>query len=188
MTTERPHGIVRLRLGGCCCERCQQADVQYRSDMAAERGPGIYLSGEPVQQHIHELWVAGLTYAEIAAVADVLPSQVEAMSRGIPRVRSTLAARVLAIPLQAVYTEDVHGYVDGRYVWALIDELAALPDWSKPRVAKEVLGVRQLELGRRRVIARSAEAVERAYRRYVGKDTGPVRARFEQGEEKDEAR
>lgn len=163
---ERPHATRLRYLGGCRCLPCRAANARYAAERAAavRRGEwnGVIDAG-PVRAHILALSRQGIGRRSVAEAARVSLSIVEKVRRGEKRrMRAEAARRILAV--------DVGARADGASVpaggtWRLVGSLLE-EGFTRTRLARELgFAGPGLQLGRERVLARTALAVERLHRR-----------------------
>jgi hypothetical protein len=116
----------------------------------------------PVRRHLRKLSRKGVGYKSVADAADVgRTALVELLSGRRRQIRKQAERRILAVTVEAIAD---HGIVDGAATWKLVDELIAR-GLRKGEIAQR-LGMQRaaLQLGKERVLARTAYAVARLYR------------------------
>jgi hypothetical protein len=142
---------VRKDSPGGRCEKC-------RGELIADR---LVLAG-PATEHVRALGRAGVGYKSVADAAGVARSTLAEVLRGERlQVRSSTLRRILGVTPAAIAD---HAVVPARPTWRLVRKLlaAGLP---KVRIAEAIGNKRALQLGRRRVLARTAHAIEKFARR-----------------------
>lgn len=160
-----PHGIRARYVSGCRCDACKSANRLYARQRARAKVYGRtngLVDARPVRKHLLALRRAGVGRRGIADAAGVPASTVAKLASGAKhRLREATARRLLAVTAEAA--------ADGTRVpagptWALIGELQR-EGFSKAEIARRLGYVRPaLQLGRRRVLASTAQKVERFYR------------------------
>lgn len=170
MTNERPHGYSRYVLDSCRDTECVQAFIDYneRVEEAEQVNAGSpFIRADLLRTHLAKLEESGLNLAEVSQLAWVTPEFLAGVVN--PRwikVSAHLGLRLLAVPIEE-QPPATGALWEGDYVWAMIDGLVAA-GWTKSRIARDVLGDKQLQLSRSKVRVGKAVLIERAYRREVG--------------------
>jgi hypothetical protein len=159
------------RANGCRCPDCCEANRAYAryqakrkrlEPMGRTEGPWAapFVDAAPVREHILELGRQGVGYKRVATLAGVSKTALLQIRKGRPRCRRELANAVLALPLTAPVADNQ--LVDATTTWKLIRQILRQPGWTKARLSAEIgQNGRALQLGRRHVTARSANAVAR---------------------------
>jgi hypothetical protein len=163
----REHGTRLRYLGGCRCVPCRAANSRYECERfaARQRGEGNGLVGAaPARQHLLKLRRLGVGYKSAAASASVATSIVAKILSGErTRVRAQTARRILAVDRTALADAAV---VPAAATWRRVEWLVE-QGFTKARISREIgQGGRALQIGRRRVLARTAMRIEQLYRRF----------------------
>lgn len=122
---------------------------------------GLVLAGG-VRRHLAKLHALGVGYKSVADAASVgHTSLCEILSGRKRKIRRQAELRILAVTAEAIAD---HAIVDGAATWQLLDELIAR-GFRKSEIAKR-LGMKMpaLQIGRNRVLARTAYAVAKLHR------------------------
>lgn len=140
MTPDDPrHGTptgagLHRRNGEPVCDPCLAAERRYRKRRRYDRAHGIYRRVDTalVAKHVQRLHADGLTYRQIARLADVEPTSVYQLLRGrAAYLQHTTAARLLAVrPGQM----PVHGWVDVTGARRRLQALVAI-GWTQAALA-----------------------------------------------------
>jgi len=163
------HGVRARYVCGCRCEECRRANREYvhKRTLLNIRGHGNPLvDAAPVRRHIRKLAKAGLGRHTIADASNVRANTIHDILRGQKRhVRKQSAQRILGVTLEAIAD---HATVSAKKTWRRIATLLE-EGFTKAELARR-LGYRRpaLQLGRERVLARTAFRVERLYRTAMG--------------------
>jgi hypothetical protein len=176
--SHRPHGsYAKYVIERCRCEECTEANREYerrrRRAMARPDEAWLpYVPAAPARRHVERLTAGGMGLRTIAALSGVSHGALSKLIYGDPRrgqqptrrVRPQTLAAILAVEV-----EDARGAqkVPAGPTWALIDELVAA-GYTKAYLAL-ALGSRTpaLQLGRQRVLASTARAVEELHARLI---------------------
>lgn len=135
-----PKGATRHRRDGePVCEACLKAERRYNKQRRYDRARGIYrrVDAALVTKHVRRLHASGLTYRQIARIADVEATCVYQLLRG----RSAFLQRTTAAKLLAVRPGQmpVHGWVDVTGTRRRLQALVAI-GWTQAELARR-LGV-----------------------------------------------
>lgn len=178
----RPHGTRARyvfgpgpgqdRAAGCRCDDCCDANRAYARMQRKRKslevlgrtsGPfaSPFVDASEVRDRILAFADLGVGYKRLGELAGVSKSSLLEVRAGRrDRIRRDVADRVLAVPLEADGVADGQ-VVDAGETWKLIRRILRLEGWSKARISTEIgQGGRALQLGRRRITARNARAVE----------------------------
>lgn len=167
LAAARGHGDRLQYMAGCRCLKCRMANSNYETARAQARKAGDWnglVDATPVWRHLQKLSRAGVGYKTAADAASVARSVVAKIRSGEKtRVRARTAKQLLAVTLAA---RADHSYVSAVRTWYLIQQLLD-QDFTKTRIARELGVGRSLQIRRTRVLARTALAVEKLWRRYM---------------------
>jgi hypothetical protein len=163
---ERPHGTRLRYLSGCRCTPCRAANSRYETARAAARKAGDWrglVDAGPARAHLVRLSRCGVGYKSAADAAGVARSVVaKVLSGDRCQVRAHTSRRLLAV------TEDARAdasTVPAGPTWRRIKQLLE-EGYTKARLARELGAQRPaLQLGRARVLARTALRVELLHER-----------------------
>lgn len=167
-------------VGGCGCELCAVVRRRHEREVEELVGPTIggrprYVPAEAARRHLAALAEAGVGLKSVAVLSGVSHGSLSKIVYGEPskqrppsrRTRPETLERVLAVTLSSAAGGQ---RVDAGPTWALIDELLAAGH-SRASLARQ-LGSRAasptLQIGRLRVRASTARAVEDLHRRLLG--------------------
>lgn len=173
------HG-TRSRYGtGCRCEPCcaanlasQRAYARSRAERAFGAAPEPMIDADLVRAHLAALAERGVGTVRAAALAGVRRRWISTLHHGTPhrgwpppaRVRAHLAARVLAVPLDA--TPAPGAAIDGSGTRRRLQALVAI-GWTQARLGEHLgLSASNVDtlIEQHRVRARTAAAVRDLYR------------------------
>lgn len=163
--TRHPHGTRIRYSGGCRCLPCRAANANYETARAAARRAGQsnrIVHASPARRHLRSLSRSGVGYKTVARIAGVGKSILCGVKTGRrSRCREETIRKVLAVKPRHARPG---AYVDARRTWDLIHRM--LERGGKKAWIARAIGKRNgaLQLGRRRVTKRNADAVERLYR------------------------
>lgn len=167
----KPHGNRLRYMAGCRCDECRASNTAYARARAAAQKEGDWnglVSAAPARQHLASLSNNGVGRGAVADCTDVAESIITKIANGTrTQIRARTAKRILAVTTKMAADG---AYIPAKPTWKLIRELqaAGIP---KCRIAKELHpGAQQLQLGRRRITARSAYLVEQAHARLLSSD------------------
>lgn len=155
-------------MAGCRCLKCRMANTNYETRRAAAQRRGEWnglVDAAPVRAHLRKLSRAGVGYKAAAEAASVGKTAVaEILSGKKQRLRAQSAKRLLAVTPAA---RADHSTVPAARTWRLLEQLLD-EGFTKARIARE-LGMKMpsLQIGRKRVLARTQLAVEKLWRRYM---------------------
>ena len=165
---QRPCGTRSKYNSGCRCDECRTANRLYERDRSrrALRGDvNPIIDAEPVRLHIHELRRRGIGTRTIAEYSDVGRSCITEIASGRKtQVRKKTADAILAVDRTCVRDGSL---VPAGKTWNLINWMLD-EGFTKARIAKELGRERPaLQIGRRRVTAKTAVSVRRLHGRYT---------------------
>lgn len=167
LAANRPHGIRLRYMAGCRCLKCRMANSNYETARARARKAGDWnglVDAGPARLHLEALSRAGVGYKTAADAASVARSVVARIRTGERlKVRARTAKRLLSVTPDARADSS---HVPAGPTWRLIRQLLR-QDFTKARIARELGVGRALQFNRRRVLARTALAVEKLWRRYM---------------------
>ena len=169
-----PDGSKRLRTYARACPGVDGAPCPNRSHLRKDSKGGVcgrcrellvwngLVDARPVLRHLRKLSRKGVGYKAVADAADVgRTTLVEILSGRKRTIRRQAERRVLAVTVEAIAD---HALVDGAPTWKLLHELIAR-GLRKGEIAQR-LGMQRaaLQIGKERVLARTAYAVARLHR------------------------
>lgn len=166
--TGRRHGTyARYVVDRCRCEPCRTARALYERDRVRRAEPA-YVAGGPARAHVEELRSGGMGLKQIARLSGLAHGTLSKLIYGDSGRSMAPSKRVRRSTESALF--DVASSAGSRRpagpTWALVDEMVAAGA-PKSRIAEQLGQVGQgLQLGRRFVSARNAEAVAELYRRW----------------------
>lgn len=167
LAARRPHGDRLQYMAGCRCLKCRMANSNYETARARARKAGDWnglVDAAPVRAHLRKLSRAGVGYKTAADAASVARSVVAKVRIGErTQIRASTAKRLLAVTAAA---RADHSYVSAAQTWYLIKQLLD-EGFTKARIAQELGVGRALQIRKTRVLARTALAVEKLWRKYM---------------------
>lgn len=164
----REHGTRLRYIGGCRCLPCRAANSRYECERAAARRRGEserIVDAGPARRHLFALGRRGVGYKAVAGASGVAASSLARIRSGEKtRLRAGTERRVLAV---GAWARADASTVPAARTWRLVGGLLA-EGYTRGRIALE-LGAKRpaLQLGRRRVLARTALAVEKLWKRLM---------------------
>lgn len=188
---ERPHGTQAKAVQGCPCERCRAAARAARREYNRRRRQAIarpdsvwlpYVSAQPAREHLAALSAAGMGLRTVARLSGVSHGSLSRIVYGEPGRGRAPSARIRPDTMRRVLAVRVAHAGGGQRVpaadtWRLIDEMVAA-GYSRRFLAR-ALGSRAewptLQIGKTRVRASTARAVEDLHRRLMSRP--PLRTR-----------
>lgn len=162
---EKPHGSRLRYMAGCRCLLCKAANARYESTRAKDRASGSWndlVPAETAREHILKLSAQGVGRRALAAASDVAERVIANIRSGKQvNVRRNTEERLLAINSQA---PSDGALVRANVAWRQIKRLLA-EGFSKAELARR-LGYQSpsLQLGKKRIRARTAARVDRLFR------------------------
>ena len=180
--SRRPHGsYAKYVLEKCRCEECTGANRAYerRRARARSRPDEVwlpYVPAAPARRHLEKLRKAGVGLRTIAALSGVSHGALSKIVYGDRKRGREPSRRIRPETLAAILAVDVEVARGAQRVpagptWARLDELVAA-GYTKAYLAR-ALGSQAktpaLQLGRERVLASTARAVEMLHRRLIGR-------------------
>lgn len=167
LAADKPHGVRIKYVGGCRCELCRQANTRYESERQRARKRGDWngvVDCAAAIAHMKKLRKQGLGRRAIAESSGVPDSVLHELLQGRRRgIRARTERKIMAVTTDC---RADHATIDARATWRLIDELLA-EGYTRTRLANE-LGQKSgkpLQLGRSRVLVRTAAKVRAVHRR-----------------------
>lgn len=168
---DRPHGTRLRYMSGCRCDLCRKANSNYENERQKARRAGDWngvVSAKKAQAHLVALSAAGVGRRSVAAATDISEGILLDIRTGRKgRIRGRTERKILAVSVTVAADAAL---MDATASWKLIDELLK-NGFSKGRIARE-LGRKtpSLQLGKDRVLVRTAHQVEVVYRRLMASD------------------
>jgi lambda repressor-like predicted transcriptional regulator len=175
---------------GCPCQRCQAAraarrEYNRRRRQAIARPDSVwlpYVSAQPAREHLAALSAAGMGLRTVARTSGVSHGSLSKIVYGQPRRGRAPSARIRPETLRRILAVRVSHAGGGQRVpaadtWRLIDELVAA-GYSRSFLARALGSNAErptLQIGRTRVRASTARAVEDLHRRLMHRP--PLRTR-----------
>ena len=167
LAANRPHGVRLRYLAGCRCLKCRMANSNYETTRARARKAGDWnglVDAGPARRHLAKLSRAGVGYKTVADAASVARSVVAKIRTGErTQVRARTARRLLGVTPDARADSS---HVPAGPTWRLIRQLQE-EGFTKTRIAQELGVGRAIQFRRTHVLARTALAVEKLWRRYM---------------------
>jgi hypothetical protein len=143
------------------------ANSNYETSRARARKAGDWnglVDAAPVRRHLRRLSRQGVGYKTAADAASVARSVVAKICSGErQQVRGRTARKLLSVTSDARADAS---YVPAAPTWARIQQLQD-EGFTKTRIASELGVGRAIQFRRTRVLARTALAVEKLWRRYM---------------------
>lgn len=156
------HGTRSRYTSGCRCSACREANRVYNRSRVRAAFNGLVDAGR-ARQHLVALSGNGVGRRSVAAACDVALTVIADVRSGKKQqIRAETERRLLAVSSEAIAD---HATVPGGPTWRAVRELLKL-GWTKGAIAQE-LGRKYpaLQIHRRRVLARTALAVDKLLRR-----------------------
>ncbi len=135
-----------------------------------------YVSAEPARRHLAALSAGGVGLETVARLSGVSHGALSKIVYGQPGRGTPPSRRVRPHTLEAILAVGVNDAggcqrVDAAATWQLIDELVAM-GYGRGQLARALgsqAAVAKLQIGRRRVLASTARAVELVHRSLLGR-------------------
>lgn len=165
LAKDKPHGTRLKYLAGCPCLPCRAANSRYESDRARARRNGDWnglVSADAARKHILRLSKQNVGRRAVSAASDVSATIIAQIKCGRrTQIRQRTQDRILQVTKLAVSDAAL---VPAHNTWRQIRTLLA-EGFSKAELARR-LGFRTpaLQLGKDRILARSAVRIDRLYR------------------------
>ena len=173
-----PDGSVRTRVYQRACPGIESQPCPGRRYVREDSTGGIcggcrdrlswngLVDAAPARRHMAKLSRRGVGYKSVQAASDVGKTTILGIVTGRKRrIRKRTSDRILAVDAGAVAD---HGLVPAARTWQMLRELEA-EYFTRAEVARQLgYKVPALQIGRRKVLARTEQRVERLYRRAVG--------------------
>lgn len=181
----KPCGTRLRYYAGCRCGACRRANADYEAQRAQCRRRGErngLVSAERARQHLLWLSSRGVGHKTAADAAKVAASTVSKVVYGQRlKIRERTERQLLAVTPQAAADRAL---VDAAPTWRLLDELID-SGYPRARLASLLLGrpVRALQVSRKLVQVRTADAVRRLHERLRYADAGTNRQALHQLQE-----
>ena len=186
--SHRPHGTyVKFVVEKCRCGPCREAHRAYsrRRNRAIHRPDEAwvpYVPAGPARRHVQALMARGIGPKSIARISGVPHGAISKLLYGdyrgrrpSRRIRTATARKLLAVtPEMATGAQNI----DAGPTWALLNELIA-KGWTRADLARR-LGHKApaLQVGKTKVHASTARAVERLHRELAHLPAPPRRTRW----------
>lgn len=164
------HGTRARYVTGCRCAPCRESNRLYYHQRKGQPFNGLVDAG-PARAHLATLSSQGIGRRAVSEACDVADSVVVAIGNGSKsRVRAETARRILSVDSGA---RSDSALVPARPTWRLVRELLKL-GLTRGAIAQR-LGAKRLalQLGRTRVLARTALAVEKLHREVTAPPASP---------------
>ncbi len=161
------HGTRARYVTGCRCSPCRAANseyARYRAKVRDEDWNGL-VDAAPARRHLRKLSAAGVGYKSVGDACDVARSTLaEVLTGKKTQLRARTAKAILAVSAKAVAD---HALVDAAPLWRRIAELQC-EGFTKAELARRLGFKREaIQFGKRRVLARTVQRVERFYQRVM---------------------
>jgi hypothetical protein len=160
-----PHGVRARYVSGCHCDDCKRAAREYEHTRALARIRGDWnglVGVRPARRHLQALSRRGVGYKTVAIASDVSRTVIaDILSGSKKQVRARTAKRILAVTPDAIAD---HALVPAKRTWQLVGRLRK-EGFTKAAIAQRIgHKMPALQIGKERVLARTALAVEKLYR------------------------
>ncbi len=157
-----PHGTNARYSAGCRCTACRFHRSEYeRTRPYNNRGHGRTVSAEPARKHIRQLARRGMGYLAIAEASGVNHNIVWGIRTGErKRARRGTVERILAVDLSCARAGT---RIPAGPTWRLLNALIAR-GYSKVQLTEWLGHKRSLQIGKRRVTAKTAAAVAKMFK------------------------
>jgi hypothetical protein len=168
LAAQKPHGIRLKYLAGCRCLPCRAANSRYECERAKARRNGDWnglVPADLARRHILRLSKQGVGRRAVAAASDV-PASIIAQIRCGRRtqIRKQTLNRILEVTNLAVSDAAL---VPAVKTWRQINTLLE-EGFSKAELARRLgFASPALQLGKNRILARSAARVDRLFRLFM---------------------
>lgn len=161
----RNHGERIKYMAGCRCFYCRRANSDYERERIGARANGDWNGIVPAKKariHMRKLSRLGVGRRAVGAATDIADS---VLSKIISGKRNQIRARTerLILAVSVAHASD-GAYVDATRTWKQIRQLL-LEGFTKIRIAEAIGQQRALQLGKVRVTAKHAAAIDRLWRR-----------------------
>lgn len=160
------HGTrARYVAARCRCDACRAANAAYARGRAVAKARGEWnglVDATPAREHLKRLRRAGVGKRSVAAACDVALSIIWEVGRGErARIRKGTLNRILSVTSGALGD---HALVRAGRTWQRIRAMQKV-GLSVPEIARRMgFKTAHIQIGRRRVLARTALSVERLHR------------------------
>jgi hypothetical protein len=165
LAASKPHGRRAKYKAGCRCLPCRASNARYEASRSKARASGDWnglVASDKALGHILALSKKGVGRRAIAAASDVSETVISRIRSGEQqRIRKRTETRVLAVTKEAANDGTL---VSARRMWHQIHALLT-EGFTKAELAIR-LGYTSptLQMGKRKVRARTAARVEKLYR------------------------
>lgn len=161
----------------CRCAPCTQANRDYQRNRERHHArvrygiedpkPDRLIDADEVRDHIAFLRSKGIGLRTIAEHTGLGRTALQQLASGESRqVQPANAMKILAVPATA---QPAVTLVDARPTWQLIRQLRRV-GVPKVRIAEAIGQTRALQLGRKRIQLRHAQAIQDAYERLLAEN------------------
>ncbi|KKK49083.1 hypothetical protein LCGC14_3138630 [marine sediment metagenome] len=164
---KKEHGTRLRYMAGCHCFYCRRANSDYERERIRARANGDWNGLVPAKKaraHMRKLSRLGVGRRAVGAATDVADSVLVKINNG-ERIQIRARTERLILAVSIAHASD-GAYVDARTTWKQIRQLLR-EGFTKIRIAEAIGQQRALQLGRLRVTARHAGAIDRLWRRYM---------------------
>ena len=165
LAAHKPHGTRLKYMAGCKCLRCRAANSRYECERSASRLAGDWNGLVPAtaaRHHLFRLSKQGVGRRAVSAACDVSLTIIGSIRSGTrTQIRKRTQDRILGVTRHAVSDAAlVPANETWRQINALIEE-----GFTKAELARRLgLETPALQLGRSRILARTAARVDRLFR------------------------
>lgn len=164
----KEHGSRARYMVGCRCLPCRAANSRYECERARARKSGDWngmVDAARARRRILRLGEQGLGYKTVADAAGVAASVVHKIRSGDrKRIRARTERRLLAVTKEAAADGTL---VDAGPTWRRIEELKREGGFSLIEIARRLGRKSSLQIGKKRVLLRTAAEIEKFWRYYM---------------------
>lgn len=161
---EKPHGTRQRYVGGCRCVPCRAANSRYATRRVVRRQAGDWngiVPADRARAHVLALGLVGVGYKSVARAARVSINAMAKIRSGQKRqIRGRTERKILAVDESAIAGGAL---VDARPAWKKINALIKR-GFTRVQIAEWLGKKLSLQLGRKRMTAKNALAVEQMCR------------------------
>lgn len=161
------HGVRMKYMAGCRCFYCRRSNSDYERERKIARAAGDWngiVQVKKARAHMRKLSRLGVGRRAVGAATDIADS---VLAKIISGERTQIRARTerLILAVSIAHASD-GAYVDAMKTWKQIRQLIR-EGFTKIRIAESIGQRRALQLGKVRVTAKHAAAIDRLWRHYM---------------------